>query len=81
MRLTGVFTLCMALAGTHVPRAPAAVRDLDWPETVSINRPGTFWWWMGSAVDRENITWNLETMRRAGIGGATIVPTIRGEGT
>ena len=48
--------------------------DLDWPEPVTVNRPGTIWWWMGSAVDRENITWNLETMRQAGIGGVSIVP-------
>jgi len=29
---------------------------------------------MGSAVDKENITWNLETMRQGGMGGGTIVP-------
>ncbi len=38
------------------------------------NRPGVFWWWMGSAVDKENLTWNLQQMHDAGIGGATIVP-------
>jgi hypothetical protein len=48
--------------------------DLDWPEIKVENRPGTYWWWMGSAVDKENITWNLETMRKAGIGGGAIVP-------
>lgn len=25
-------------------------------------------------MDKENITWNLETMRKAGMGGETIVP-------
>ncbi|MCA9426385.1 MAG: glycoside hydrolase, partial [Candidatus Omnitrophica bacterium] len=48
--------------------------DLDWPKPKTENRPGCYWWWMGSAVDRENITWNLETMRDAGMGGASIVP-------
>lgn len=48
--------------------------DLDWPKPRVENRPGTYWWWMGSAVDKENITWNMETMRKAGMGGATIVP-------
>jgi hypothetical protein len=48
--------------------------DLDWPKPKAENRPGTYWWWMGSAVDKENITWNMETMRKAGMGGATIVP-------
>jgi hypothetical protein len=47
---------------------------LEWPGPVVENRPGCYWWWPGSAVDRENITWNLEIMRAAGMGGATIVP-------
>ena len=51
-----------------------SARPLDWPKTVTENRPGSYWWWPGSAVDRENITWNLETMREAGMGGGTIVP-------
>ena len=49
-------------------------RALSWPEPTTFNRPGAYWWWMGSAVDRENITYNLETMRAAGMGGGTIVP-------
>jgi hypothetical protein len=48
--------------------------ELKWPEVQLEHRPGTIWWWPGSAVDEENITWNLEGMRAAGIGGATIVP-------
>ncbi|MDA3925739.1 MAG: hypothetical protein PF904_13655 [Kiritimatiellae bacterium] len=48
--------------------------DLDWPDPKAENRPGCYWWWMGSAVDKVNITWNLETMHKAGMGGATIVP-------
>jgi hypothetical protein len=47
---------------------------MAWPEPKVENRPGAYWWWMGSAVDKENITWNLETMRKAGMGGGTIVP-------
>jgi len=48
--------------------------ELGWPEPKVESRPGCYWWWMGSAVDRENITWSLETMRKAGMGGGTIVP-------
>jgi len=48
--------------------------DINWPEPKVENRPGCYWWWMGSAVDKKNITWNLETMRKAGMGGGTIVP-------
>jgi len=53
---------------------------LAWPEVVTENRPGCYWWWMGSAVDKENITWNLETMRAAGMGGGSIVPIYGAKG-
>ncbi len=32
-------------------------------------RPHTRWWWMGNALTREDITWQLEQMREQGIGG------------
>ena len=54
--------------------APAGASDLDWPEPTRENRPGCYWWWLGSAVDKENLTWNLETLDKAGIGGVTLVP-------
>ncbi len=47
---------------------------MAWPTPETENRPGSYWWWMGSAVDKENITWNMETMRKNGMGGGTIVP-------
>jgi len=47
--------------------------DQAWPDPKTENRPGAYWWWLGSAVDKENLTWNLETMRKAGMGGGTIV--------
>lgn len=49
-------------------------RPLDWPKPVMENRPACYWWWMGSAVDRENLTWNLEALKAAGVGGVSIVP-------
>ncbi len=48
--------------------------ELDWPEPVRFSRPGCIWWWMGNAVDQENLTANLEAMDEAGMGGVTIVP-------
>lgn len=32
-------------------------------------RPHTRWWWMGNALSKEDITWQLEQMRAQGIGG------------
>lgn len=40
------------------------------PET----RPYVRWWWLGSAVDREGIDFNLSEFARQGIGGVEITP-------
>lgn len=48
--------------------------ELQWPTITNVNRPGVYWWWPGNGVDRENITWNLETLKKGGIGGAHIIP-------
>ncbi len=55
--------------------------DEVWPDEKIEHRPGVYWWWMGSAVDAENITYNLENLDAAGIGGVTIVPIygVKGE--
>lgn len=49
-------------------------QDTDWPETTKESKPWTRWWWMGSDVDAANLTYNLEEMNRAGIGGVEITP-------
>lgn len=64
----------LLVAGCWISNARADQTELAWPEPQVENRPGSYWWWMGSAVDKENITYNLETMRKAGMGGGTIVP-------
>jgi hypothetical protein len=53
----------------------------NWPVEKTENKPGVYWWWMGSAVDKENLTYNLETLSDAGIGGALVIPIygVRGE--
>ena len=43
-------------------------------KTLREARPGTRWWWMGSAVDKENLRWNLDEYARAGIGAVEITP-------
>ncbi|MBQ2446798.1 MAG: glycosyl hydrolase family 2, partial [Bacteroidales bacterium] len=49
-------------------------KALDWPALTTENKPGTRWWWLGSAVDEENITWNLESLQKAGIATVEITP-------
>ena len=52
----------------------SAQAQLEWPVITSQTRPWTRWWWMGSAVDRENLTANLEKYRAAGLGGMELTP-------
>ncbi|MBR5103302.1 MAG: glycosyl hydrolase family 2 [Bacteroidales bacterium] len=44
------------------------------PDEKTENRPFVRWWWLGSAVDEEGLTWNLEEFAKAGIGGVEITP-------
>lgn len=45
-----------------------------WLEVRQEAKPGTRWWWMGSSVDSVNLTRNLETYAKAGIGAIEITP-------
>ena len=46
----------------------------QWPKPLPEAKAGTRWWWMGSAVDKENLWWNLSEYAKAGIGAVEITP-------
>lgn len=46
----------------------------SWIETAPEAKPYTRWWWLGSAVDSANLSYNLQEYARAGIGGVEITP-------
>jgi len=46
----------------------------SWPAPRPEAKAGTRWWWLGSAVDKENLQWNLSEYARAGIGAVEITP-------
>ncbi|MET0394093.1 MAG: glycosyl hydrolase [Chitinophagaceae bacterium] len=48
--------------------------QLQWPAVTQTAKPWTRWWWLGSAVDKKGLTWNLEQYRQAGLGGVEITP-------
>ena len=50
------------------------VDDTAWPAPTLTSHPWTRWWWLGSAVDRENISHLLQTYKAAGLGGVEITP-------
>jgi hypothetical protein len=47
---------------------------LAWPKITTEAKPFVRWWWMGSAVDKQGITWNLEELSKSGFGGVEITP-------
>lgn len=53
---------------------PILASAQQWPAVTQQCRPGTRWWWMGSSVDSINLTRNLETYAKAGIGAVEITP-------
>ncbi len=51
---------------------PASLKD-GWAAPTRSYRPHTRWWWPGNAVSQAGITWQLEQMRRQGMGGVEIM--------
>ena len=46
----------------------------NWPTVTNEAKPGARWWWLGSAVDKENLQWNLKQYADHGIGSVEITP-------
>lgn len=52
----------------------AMAQSTDWPKISPEMKPGTRWWWMGNAVDKSNLQYNLEEYARKGMGLVEITP-------
>lgn len=52
----------------------ASAQNISWPEVKTEAKPAARWWWMGSAVDKANLTRNLEEYAAAGMGTMEITP-------
>ncbi len=72
--LKPILPLAVLLAVSCTGTAPVTEDGTDWPEVQTIHKPYTRWWWLGSAVDSANLTYNLEKLTEAGIGGVEITP-------
>jgi len=46
----------------------------SWPEATREAKPGTRWWWLGSAVDKKNLQWTMQQYAEHGIGAVEITP-------
>jgi hypothetical protein len=61
--------IILALAAATLPASAQ-----QWPEARPEAKAGTRWWWMGSAVDKENLRWNMQEYAAHGIGAVEITP-------
>src|SRR5574344_2100447 len=46
----------------------------EWPVTTTECKPGTRWWWLGSAVNEKDLHWNMQEYAKAGLGTLEITP-------
>ena len=46
----------------------------QWPEIKQEAKAGARWWWLGSAVDKENLQWAMQEYANHGIGALEITP-------
>ena len=60
-----ILSLLLAASGLHAQ---------SWPEAGPYSKPGSRWWWLGSAVDRENLRRNMQEYASRGIGALEITP-------
>ncbi len=79
LRWLTIFTwsISSALAAETHDSIPA---EFHWPTPTRENRPWTRWWWLGSAVDKTNLTRLLTEYRDAGLGGVEICPIYGAKG-
>ncbi len=69
--------LGLILLAGEAAAQPAEVR---WPTQTADSRPWTRWWWLGSAVDENELTWQLDQFAGAGLGGVEICPIYGAKG-
>ena len=65
--------LCCGAAAALTASALTASAQ-QWPKAAPEAKPGVRWWWLGSAVDKENLQWNLRQYADHGIGAVEITP-------
>jgi hypothetical protein len=74
MKKTIFFLLANLLLFISQNSFPQQSNLLSWPEITTETRPWTRWWWMGSAVNKADLTAAMEKYKKAGLGGLEITP-------
>src|SRR3954469_15763504 len=74
-------SLLFFLSGAAMGGGRAAdASDLAWPAVTRESKPWTRWWWLGSGVDKADLTRELEAIAAAGFGGVEITPIYGAKG-
>ena len=74
-------TLAILLGGALLTQsARADDGPLAWPPVTAQTKPWAYNWWMASAVDKPNLTRELERYQKAGLGGIHIIPIYGAKG-
>jgi 2-keto-3-deoxy-6-phosphogluconate aldolase len=60
--------------GTFFMTVLLAYPQVNWPAVTRTSKPWTRWWWEGSAVNKTDLTYNMQLYQRAGLGGLEITP-------
>ena len=59
-------TFCFLIASSYA--------QIKWPVITQEAKPWARWWWQGSAVNKKDITANMQDYKAAGLGGLEITP-------
>lgn len=78
--IVGASLVWLVLSALLPGVARGADESVGWPETTVESRPWTYWWWMGSAVEKEELCKNLDMLEKAGLGGVHIIPIYGAKG-
>lgn len=73
-------TGCFLLGATEYYKLLTRDKQPEWPDIKPEARAGTRWWWPGSAVDKDNLTYNLDLLSASGIGAVEITPIYGAQG-
>ena len=80
MKTPRAFVALLTCVFFSSPLLAAEAADLAWPKLTRENKPWARWWWLGSAVDKPNLTRELEAIAGAGFGGVEITPIYGAKG-
>ncbi len=69
-----IYLLCPVAADAQRAPRRAPTSPLAWPPITKQNKPWTRWWWLGSIVNKQDLTTEMRKYEQAGLGGLELTP-------